>query len=138
MDVNKQQFSLAAIVSLHLIVTLAHGWAHSAAAVPLGWASLAFVVVVIQAAPLIGLAWMRTNPQSGAQFIGIAMAASLLFGLINHFVISSPDHVNHVAAQWRPLFTSTAIALVVTEAAGAILGLSARTRAQRKVRRRPA
>jgi hypothetical protein len=59
------------------------------------------------------------------------MAASLLFGLINHFVISSPDHVDHVAAQWRPLFTSTAVALAVTEAAGAILGFT-----QRKVIRR--
>jgi hypothetical protein len=54
------------------------------------------------------------------------MAAALLFGLTNHFVVSSPDHVDHVAAQWRPLFISTAIALAVTEAAGAILGFTQR------------
>jgi hypothetical protein len=131
MDRNRQQLALSVVVVLHLLVTLTHGWAHSAAAVPLGWASLAFVVVVIQVAPLIGLAWMRTSPQAGARLIGVAMAASLLFGLINHFVISSPDHVDHVAAQWRPLFTSTAVALAVTEAAGAILGFT-----QRKVIRR--
>ena len=126
MDRNRQHFALAVVVVLHLVVTLAHGWAHSAAAVPLGRASLAFVVVVIQAAPLIGLAWMWTKPVAGARLIGLAMSASLLFGLINHFVIASPDHVNHVIAQWRPLFASTAIVLAVTEAAGAMLGLTAR------------
>ncbi len=126
MDRNRQHLALAVVVVLHLVVTLAHGWAHSAAAVPLGRASLAFVVVVIQAAPLIGLAWMWTKPVAGARLIGLAMSASLLFGLINHFVIASPDHVNHVIAQWRPLFASTAIVLAVTEAAGAMLGLTAR------------
>jgi hypothetical protein len=126
MDRNRQQLALPVVVVLHLVVTLAHGWAHSAAGVPLGWASLAFVVVVIQAAPMIGLAWMWTNPRAGARLIGLAMSASLLFGLINHFVIPSPDHVNHVIAQWRPLFVSTAIVLAVTEAAGAMLGLTAR------------
>jgi hypothetical protein len=110
MDMGRQQLALAVVVVLHLVVTLAHGWAHNAAAVPLGWLSLAFVIVVIQAARLIG----------------IAMSASLLFGLINHFVIASPDHVNRVTAQWRALFVSTAILLALTEAAGAILGLTAR------------
>lgn len=131
MDRNRQQLALSVVVILHLVVTLAHGWAHSAAAVPLGWLSLAFVIVVIQAAPLIGLAWMWRNPLAGARLIGLAMSASLLFGLINHFVIPSPDHVDHVTAQWRPLFVSTAILLVLTEAVGAILGLT-----QRKVIRR--
>jgi len=131
MDRNRQQLALSVVVILHLVVTLAHGWAHSAAAVPLGGLSLAFVIVVIQAAPLIGLAWMWTNPLAGARLIGLAMSASLLFGLINHFVIPSPDHVDHVIAQWRPLFLSTTILLVLTEAAGAILGLT-----QRKVIRK--
>ena len=54
--------ALAAVVVLHLIVTAGHGWAHGAAGVALGWASLAFVVVVIQAAPLFGLAWMWWHP----------------------------------------------------------------------------
>ena len=126
MNGNRQQLALSVVVALHLIVASAHGWAHSAAAVPLGAVALAFVIVVIQAAPLIGLAWMWKNPLAGARLIGLAMSASLLFGLINHFVISSPDHVNHVTAQWRPLFVSTAILLVLTEAAGAILGLTQR------------
>lgn len=134
MDRNRQHLALAVVVVLHLAVTLAHGWAHSAAAVPLGGVALAFVIVVIQAAPLIGLAWMWKNSLAGARLIGLAMSASLLFGLINHFVISSPDHVNHVTPQVRPVFVSTAIMLVLTEAAGSILGLTARTRATARAR----
>jgi hypothetical protein len=38
------------------------------------------------------------------------------FGVINHFVLSSPDHVAHVDPQFRSLFTTTAVLLAVTEA----------------------
>ena len=39
------------------------------------------------------------------------MAGSLVFGLVNHFVFVSPDHVAHVDPQWRPLFATTAVLL---------------------------
>jgi len=131
MDRNSSRLTLAAVVALHLAVTVAHGIAHSRAAVPLSLPSLVFVVVVIQAAPLIGAAWMWRNPLRGARLIGAAMAASLVFGLVNHFLVPGPDHVNHVAAQWRLLFETTAFLLAVTEAAGAILGLRYRMVARR-------
>jgi hypothetical protein len=35
---------------------------------------------------------------------------------VNHFLLSSPDHVAHVDPQWRPLFETTAILLAVSEA----------------------
>lgn len=131
MNKNRQHLALAAVVLLHLVVTLAHGSAHSSAGVPLDLPSLLFVVAVIEVAPLAGLALMWKHPLFGGRLIGLAMAASLLFGLVNHFVIPSPDHVAHVAPQWRPLFASTAVMLVVTEAAGAILGLSYRSATRR-------
>ena len=31
--------------------------------------------------------------------------------LINHFIIAGPDHVAHVAAEWRALFGVTAVLL---------------------------
>jgi hypothetical protein len=133
MDRNRQRLALAAVVVLHLIVTVGHGFAHGKAAVPLNLPSLVFVILVIQAGPLIGLAWMWRNPLLGARLIGLTMAASLLFGLLNHFVIPSPDHVDHVVAIWRPLFETTAWLLVVTEAAGAILGLRYRSVTRRLV-----
>jgi hypothetical protein len=47
------------------------------------------------------------------------MAASLVFGVVNHFLLASPDHVSHVAQQWRTLFATTAVLLALTEAATA-------------------
>jgi hypothetical protein len=51
------------------------------------------------------------------------MAGSHVFGLVNHFVLGSPDHVAHVAPQWRPLFATTAALLAVTEALGSGLAI---------------
>ena len=57
------------------------------------------------------------------------MSGALVFGLINHFFIDGLDHVAHVAAEWRPLFSVTAALLVVSEAAGAAVGVWCATRA---------
>jgi hypothetical protein len=46
-----------------------------------------------------------------------------LFGLVNHFVVASPDHVAHVDRQWRDLFTTTAVLLTVSEALGTVLAI---------------
>jgi hypothetical protein len=36
---------------------------------------------------------MWKNAVAGARIIGVTMAASLVFGLVNHFIIASPDRV---------------------------------------------
>ena len=86
--------------------------------------SIAFVVIVIIAGPLVGLAWMWKNAVVGARIIGATMAASLLFGLVNHFIIAGPDRVDHFVAHAQTLFEVTALMLVLTEAAGSVLGFS--------------
>jgi hypothetical protein len=115
---------LGAVVLLHLLVSLVHGSAHGTAGVGLNAPSMAFVLIVIIAGPLVGLAWMWKNPVRGARIIGVTMAASLLFGLINHFIIAGPDRVDHVVAHARTMFELTALLLVLTEVAGAVLGFS--------------
>jgi hypothetical protein len=132
MERDSGRIALAAVVVLHLIVAVTHGVAHGGAGVQPGWASLVFILVVIQAAPLVGLAWMWRNPLSGARLIGFAMAASLLFGVVNHFIIPGADRVDHVTMAWRGLFGSTAAMLAVTEAAGMMLGFSYRRTAVRR------
>jgi hypothetical protein len=52
------------------------------------------------------------------------MAASLLFGLVSHFIIGGPDRVDHVVAHARTLFEVTALMLVLSEVAGSVLGFS--------------
>ena len=121
---DKRSLLIAAVVLLHLGVSMAHGSVHTSAGVDLSAPALVFVVAVIIAGPLIGLAWMWVNPLAGARLIGITMAASLLFGLINHFIIPGADRVDHVAMHARTLFASTAVMIAVLEAAGAVLGLA--------------
>lgn len=81
-----------------------------------------FIYAVIVAGPLAGLWLARSRPRAGGWLVAATMAGALVFGLVNHFVISSPDHVNHVAAQWRMLFASTAVLLVITEGIGTAAG----------------
>jgi hypothetical protein len=114
---------MAAVVLTHLVVSMVHGIAHAQAQVPLSPAANTFVFIVILAGPLAGLALTWPAQQLGNWVVATTLAGSLVFGLANHFVLASPDHVAHVAAEWRPLFTATAILLAVTEALGAGLAI---------------
>lgn len=111
-----EKFWLIVLVAAHLIISMVHGTAHAGANIPLSRAANLFVFIVIVAGPLIGLALMWPAERAGALLIAIAMAGSLIFGVLNHFVFASPDHVAHVASQWRPLFATTAVLLTLTEA----------------------
>jgi hypothetical protein len=52
------------------------------------------------------------------------MAASLVFGLYNHFVVRGPDHVGEQApGPWGTAFVLTSYLLLLTEAMGIYTGL---------------
>ena len=110
---------LTLLVLLHLAVSVLHGRAHDGAVVPVSTAANIFIFTVIVAAPLVGIAvlWFFSI-SGGAWLVAVSLAASLVFGIVNHFVLESPDHVAQVAAQWRVLFGTTAVLLAVTEALG--------------------
>ena len=111
---------LTAIVLLHLGVTVLHGWAHAGAVVPVSTVANIFILTVIVAAPLVGIGilWFFSI-SGGAWLVGLSLTAALLFGIVNHFVLDSPDHVAHIVAQWKVLFGTTAVLLALTEALGA-------------------
>jgi hypothetical protein len=115
---------LAAVVVLHLLISFAHGMAHDGAQVPMSLAANLFIYIVILAGPLVGLGLMWPAPTLGNAIVGVTMAASLVFGIVNHFVLASPDHVSRVDAQWRVLFASTAVLLAVTEATACALAIA--------------
>ncbi len=115
--------ALTAVVLAHLAISVAHGRAHTGAQVPLTPAATLFVYIVILAGPLVGLAVSRRQPRTGAAIVALSMAGALVFGLVNHFIIDGSDHVAHVAAEWRSLFGVTAALLVVSEAAGVVVGI---------------
>jgi hypothetical protein len=113
---NRAWTWVLAIVLAHLVISAAHGSAHDGAHVPLSLGANLFVYVVILAGPLLGIALTWWNARAGGWVVALTMAGSFVFGVVNHFLLSSPDHVAHVDPQWRPLFTVTAVLLAVTEA----------------------
>jgi hypothetical protein len=124
---------LTAIVVVHLLISFVHGSAHDGGHVMLTPMQSIFVYGVILAGPLAGLLLFAFSARAGALLVTATMAGSLLFGLINHFIIVSPDHVSQVAAEWRTLFTATAALLVASEAAGVLAGVRAlRTTSRRR------
>jgi len=114
---------LTAAVLSHLAVSFVHGAAHAGADVPLSPAANLFVYIVVLAGPMVGLALTWLGWRFGNWVIAITMAASLVFGVVNHFLLASPDHVAHVAQQWRTLFGATAVLLALTEAVGSGLAI---------------
>jgi hypothetical protein len=115
--------ALAAIVLLHLGIVLAHGRAHEGAGVTLSAAGNAFVWVVIVAGPVLGLLWsLLTGSRAAIWMMALTMTGALGFGLINHFMIESNDHVMQVTGPWRAWFGVSAALLAVTEALGAGIG----------------
>ena len=107
---------LVAVVLVHLVISMVHGLAHDRAKVPLSYVANVFVYVVILAGPLVGLVVARWSRRVGSWVIALTMTGSFVFGVVNHFLLFSPDHVAHVDPQWRPLFTVSAVLLAVTEA----------------------
>jgi hypothetical protein len=106
---------LCSAVVAHLLVSMVHGTTHTFAHVPLSPAANLFVILVILAGPVVGLGLSWPARRGGSWLVAITMAASLIFGIVNHFVRSSPDHVAHVDPAWRLLFATTAVLLAVLE-----------------------
>ena len=114
---------LAGAVLAHFVISTVHGAAHAGANIPLSRSANLFVYVVILAGPLVGLALAWPAVRLGSMLVAVTMAAALVFGVVNHFVLDSPDHVRHVEPQWRTLFAATAVLLAVTEALGCWLAI---------------
>jgi hypothetical protein len=110
---------LILVVVAHLAVTVLHGRAHAGAAVPMSTAANLFIFAVIVVAPLVGavLLWFF-SPQAGAWLLALSLAASFVFGVVNHFILESPDHIARIASDWKGLFTATAVLVALTEALG--------------------
>ena len=119
----KKGQALAAVVVIHPAISILHGSAHTGAEVPLPLAGTLFVYIVILVGPLLGLGVWPWLPQAGGWLVAVSMSGALVFGVVNHFMIDGPDHVANIACLWRTLFDVTAALLVISEAAGAAVGV---------------
>src|SRR6185312_3046254 len=112
------------IVLAHLVVAIVHGWAHQSLMIGLTTNQQLFIIIVIIAAPLVAmvLSWTQAANTS-ATLLGLSMLGSLVFGVVNHYVIASPDHVSHLPGVPAALaFKVTAALLVITEVLGCLAG----------------
>jgi hypothetical protein len=123
------RFALRVVVA-HAAAVALHSAAHEVLGVEATGPQLTFIVAVIIVAPLVaGLLLWRGREQAGALLLACSMIGSLVFGVYYHFVSDTADHVSHVArmtpAGWAVVFQATALALALTEAAGAWAGARA-------------
>lgn len=121
------RFALTIIV-VHLAVSTLHGTAHKILGVHLSVLQSLFVIIVIAIAPLLAgvLLWKRKSA-AGAVVLLLSMVGALVFGVYNHFVEISSDHVSQVSALshgvWVPIFQVTAFLLAPVEALGALAAM---------------
>jgi hypothetical protein len=116
-----------AFVLAHGLVGTVHGLAHTHMGIDLTFLQKLFIISVITLAPLLAalLLWTRLR-KVGAVLLLFSMLGSLIFGVVNHFLITSPDHVLHLpASEWRLTFQATAVLLVITECLGCWIAASA-------------
>jgi len=112
-------------VLVHLVVNVAHGRVHGELGVGLSAFQNIYVITVILIAPLIAMLLLWTRyARPGLLVLVISMAGSLIFGVIYHYVVVSPDHVSHLPpGDAQGVFRMTALFLVLTELFGVIAGL---------------
>ena len=119
---NALRLAIATIIA-HAVVGALHAAAHQILGVEVSSTQLIFIVTVITLAPLVAavLLWKRVKT-FGAMLMICSIAGSLVFGVYNHFMASSPDHVSHVARlpqkTWTIIFQITAALLALIEAFG--------------------
>jgi hypothetical protein len=109
-----------AIAVIHTFANGLHGLAHIEIPVPLSLSQSLFVGIVIALIPIVAaiLLWTQFYPIGNWLLLG-SIAGSLLFGLYNHFIVISPDHVSQVAFEgWGMLFQVTATLIVIVDGLG--------------------
>jgi hypothetical protein len=113
-----------AIVTIHAIANGLHGLAHVETPVALSLLQSLFVGIVIFSIPIIAAVLLWTPfYRIGSWLLLGAIAGSLLFGIYNHFIVMSPDHVSQVSFEgWGLLFQVTAFLILIVDGLGCGVG----------------
>ena len=108
------------VVVAHTAVVSLHALSHEALLIALSQFQSLFVGLMIVIAPILAasLLWTRFS-RIGAGWLLGSMVCALAFGLYNHFILISPDHVSQIPMSgWGILFQLTAVLLAIIEGVG--------------------
>ncbi len=88
---------VTSVVLVHHVIAYLHGGAHNDLAIPMAPWQNAFINVVIVLLPLIGAValWTRFR-RFGLSAIVLGMTGALVFGVVHHYMLVSPDHIAHL------------------------------------------
>ena len=114
----KEKITAALIVTVHLLVVLGHGKAHSQLHIQPNLWQGRFITLVIVIGPVLAMAllWTRLR-RIGFVLLSITMAGSLVFGVAYHFLVPGLDNALELhRGHWESLFRTTATWLAVIEA----------------------
>ncbi|MEH2338884.1 hypothetical protein [Nostoc sp.] len=113
------------IVVIHVIINGLHGLAHVEIPVSLSLLQSLFVGIVIFPIPMIAAVLLWTQfYRIGSWLLLSSIAASLLFGIYNHLLVISPDHLSQVSfGGWGLLFQITAILILIVDGFGCWIGI---------------
>ena len=87
------------LVAVHHAIAYIHSGAHTDLAIVMSVLQNAFIYFVILLVPLAGtvLMWMSRS-KMGLWAVIIGMVGALIFGVIHHYMLVSPDHIVHLPA----------------------------------------
>lgn len=113
------------IVVIHAILIALHSAAHIELDILLGPLGNVFVFVFIIAGPIVAAVLLWTKRQElGVWLLLASMLGSFVFGVYNHFMVHSPDHMSQVPSDgWGVVFSSTAVMSAVVEAWGCLVAI---------------
>ena len=120
------------VVVMHALINGLHGLAHVEIPVHLSLVQSLFVSIVIFLIPIIAAVLLWTQfYHIGCWLLLSSIAGSLLFGIYNHFIVMSPDHVSQVSFEgWGLLFQVTAYLVLIVDGLGCWIGIWALKRIQ--------
>lgn len=116
----------ATVIALfHFVLVGIHGVAHLIIPVPLSILQYLFVISIITVAPIVAVVLLQKQSYDiGMALLFGSMLGALVFGVYNHFIVITPDHISQIpATNWGKAFEITAFGLMISETLGTGIGL---------------
>jgi hypothetical protein len=123
MDVDRR---LMVVAGVHAAASAVHGGVHVQAAVVLASWQTVVVAVTVLGPFLVAAVADRWRRATGLAFAAL-LVASVLFGVVHHWLLAGVDNVENVGHGHRGPFEASAVVLAAVGLWGAWVGYDART-----------